>query len=195
MTHMTNDELYHIATLLSQEAPFEQEDIVLMQHIMACERCTANLKRATAIVDAMDHIAEVHMLAGVQEDAEESGNSAIIQIVVLDTKTLMEQVQKEKAQWLFDVPFCVGTKRSAEDEKSLTESLVDEDDSKTFVSYNQKKKALTIQIAGKDGDAPKAKLKEKNGTERRISFEKCGSVYRAEVSPLEQGEYELMLEK
>ena len=189
MLHMTNENLYRIATLLSEEEAFEQEDMLWMAHIIGCTKCSAALKRAIAVVEATDHIAEVAMFKSKAKD------SAVIQIVVLDTNMILQQLQRDAAQWLFEPPLHIGRKRSAGGKDSNTECLEDLNNSKTFVTYDGSTHTLTIQIDGENNSVPKAKIREKNGAERSISFDKCGAVYRAEVTLSEQGEYELILEK
>ena len=100
MLHMTNENLYRIATLLSEEEAFEQEDMLWMAHIIGCTKCSAALKRAIAVVEATDHIAEVAMFKSKAKD------SAVIQIVVLDMNMILQQLQRDAAQWLFE-PLCI----------------------------------------------------------------------------------------
>lgn len=197
MSHITNDKFYHIATLLTQELAFEQDDIVAMQHIMSCADCSRKLKRATAIVESIDNIALVSLLAEqvTKPSSAAENEKAIIQIVVLDTRSIMKQLESATAQWLFDAPLGIGSKRSTGSVGQSIEKLEDFDNSKTFVSYDPVKKILAIQIDGKDGKVPSAKIKTPDGNIRSVSFEKRGSVYWAEVRNLEQGEYELVLEK
>jgi len=196
MSHITNDKFYHIATLLTQELAFEHEDMISMQHILSCADCSRKLKRATAIVESMDNIAIISLLAErTKKSPPASNEKAIIQVVVLDTRSIMKQLEAATAQWLFDVPLGIGSKRSTGSDSYAVEKLEDFDNSKTFVSYDPVKKVLAIQIDGKDGKVPSAKIKTPDGSIRSISFEKRGSVYWAEVRNLEQGEYELILEK
>lgn len=197
MSHITNDKFYHIATLLTQELAFEQDDIVAMQHIMSCADCSRKLKRATAIVESIDNIALVSLLAEqvTKPSSAAENEKAIIQIVVLDTRSIMKQLEAATAQWLFDAPLGIGSKRSTSSVGQSIEKLEDFDNSKTFVSYDPVKKLLAIQVDGKDGKVPSAKIKTPDGNVRSVSFEKRGSVYWAEVRNLEQGEYELILEK
>ena len=197
MSHMTNDKFYRLATLLTQELAFEQEDVVAMQHIMSCADCTRKLKRATTIVESMDNIALVSLLAErvTKISSVTESEKAIIQIVVLDTRSIMKQLEADTAQWLFDTPLGIGSKRSTSSAGQSIEKLEDFDNSKTFVSYDPVKKILVIQIDGKDGKVPSAKIKTPDGNICSISFDKRLSVYWAEVRNLEQGEYELILEK
>ncbi len=197
MPHMTNDKFYHLATLLTQELAFEQEDLVAMQHIMSCTDCSRKLKRATAIVESVDNIALVSLLAErvAKSPTVAENEKAIIQIVVLDTRSVMKQLEAATAKWLFDAPLGIGGKRSTGSENQSIVKLEDFDNSKTFIFYDPVKKILAIQIDGKDSKVPSAKIKAPDGNVRSVSFEKRGSVYWAEVRNLEQGEYELILEK
>ena len=196
MLHITNDKFCRLATLLTQEQAFEYEDMIAMQHILGCAACSGKLKRATAIVESADNIGMISLLAEKAEKAPaDNHEKAIIQIVVLDTRSVMTQLETAAARWFFDAPLGIGTKRSADSDAPPVEKLEDFDNSRTFVSYDPVKKMLAIQIDGKDGKVPSARIKTPDGTVRSISFEKRGSVYRAEVCNLEQGEYELILEK
>lgn len=196
MSHLMNGEICRLATVLTRELPLEQADMAAMRHAMVCEECNKKLHRAMAIAESLDNIALVAMMTegGGEADPEPEGEKAIIRIVVLDTRAILQQLE-QASQWTFEAPLRPGRMRSAGSEEQTVQELEDFENSKTFVSYDPVKKLLAIQIDGREGKVPAAKLRTGDGSIRSISFEKRGSVYWAEVRNLEQGEYELILEK
>lgn len=197
MEHLTKDKLRRLADLLVLEQAFEYDDMVSMQHVLYCDECSQNLNRAKAVADAMDNLALVTLLTrGVENKADVSqANQAVIQIVIFDAHSLMQQTDTVSEGWRFGVSLEVAGKRSGKGEDRKHTKLEDDENSKTFVLYDPDAKKLMIQIDGRYGNIPSAKLQRKDGYIYPVTFEKRGTIYWAEICDLEDGEYELILEK
>lgn len=197
MKHLTDNQIRILAEKIVAEARFSLDDELAMLHVANCKECYALLQCTMAVMEVTDHIDLFVTLPKEQtEVSSATASSAIIKIVVLNVSAMIEQLQQETAEWVFDKPFALAGARSGQDDQSNIQTVEDIDNSESFVSYDPESRKLVIQIDGRDMDSmPKAYLKYSDGSTQRITFEKREHVYWAEVCDLHDGEYELIIEK
>lgn len=196
MKHLADNQIATLANKIISKATFSRDDELAMLHISACNECYALLKCALAVMEVTDHIDRVATLPKEEIVPSTAESSAVIKIVVLNVSAILEQLQQETAEWVFDKPFALAGARSGQDDHSDVQTVEDIDNSESFVSYDPASRRLVIQIDGRELEGiPKAYLKFSDGSTRTIKFEKCEHIYWAEVYDLSNGEYELIIEK
>lgn len=197
MNHMTRDKIYHLATLVTQELAFDESDVYDMTHIGECDECYKRLRLAMALMEAVDNIGPISLAAKQKTVASvvEERVRAVLHLVVGKVNTLLEQFDAHACAWAFDAPLAMAGARSGDDEDSL-KKLEDVENSQTFVAYDPTSKMLAIQIDCSDGaGVPKVVIRMADGTERHVSFVKREHLLWAEVSDLDVGEYDIVIEK
>lgn len=193
MNHLMDRQFYELGQAVLQETPFSLEQQDAMCHIGACEDCFRILMSTMAVMHTTDHLSALQRKPEHSESAKQS--DAVIQLVVLDMSALLEQLQVETAQWVFDAPLTAAS-RSGSDSKSSLVRLEDIDDNATQLSYDPQKRELTIQIAIRScSRMPKVWLQDKDGQRRDIQLQTEGRYYRAVVSQFLPGSYQIHLER
>lgn len=197
MKHLTDDQIRFLAEKIVAEAKFSRDDELAMLHVANCKECYTLLQCTMAVMEVTNHI---DMFVALPKEKTEvsstSTSSAIIKIVVLNVSAMLEQLQQETAEWVFDKPFALAGARSGQDDRSNIQTVEDIDNSESFVSYDPESRKLAIQIDGRETDGmPKAYLKYSDGNTQTIKFKKREHIYWAEVCDLRDGEYELIIEK
>ena len=197
MKHLGDAQILSLADKIVSKSKFSADDERAMLHTAYCDECYALLKCSMAVMAVTDHI---DMFVALPEKEESVSNiaavGAIIKIVVLNVSAMLEQVQQESAEWVFDKPFVLAGARLEQDHRSNIQTVEDIDNSESFVSYDPESRKLVVQIDGRDINCtPKAYLKYSDGNTQTIKFEKREYIYWAEVCDLHDGEYELIIEK
>lgn len=196
MKHLADNQIAALANKIISKAKFSRDDELAMLHISACNECYALLKCTLAVMEVTNHIDRVATRPKEEIVPSAATSSAIIKIVVLNVSAMLEQLQTETADWVFDKPFALAGARSGQEDQSNVQTMEDIDNSETFVSYDPVTRKLVIQIDSRAIDGiPKAYLKYSDGSTQTIVFEKREHIYWAEVSNLYNGEYELIIEK
>lgn len=196
MKHLTDDQILTLANRIISQTTLSRDDELAMLHISACNECYALLKCTLAVMEVTDHIDSLVTLPKKEVKASTPTSSAIIKVVVVNVSAILEQLQQETAEWIFDKPFALSGSRSGQDDRSNIQTMEDIDNSETFVSYDPESRKLVVQIDGRDTDGiPKAYLKYADGRTQAIKFEKREHIYLGEVYNLRDGEYELIIEK
>lgn len=196
MKHLSDDQILTLANRIISQAKLSRDDELAMLHISACSECYALLKCTLAVMDVTDRIDTLVTLPKKEVKASTPTSSAIIKVVVLNVSAMLEQLQQETAEWIFDKPFALAGARSGQEDHSNIQTMEDIDNSETFVSYDPESRKLVIQIDGRETDGmPKAYLKYSDGSTQAIKFEKREHIYWGEICNLHDGEYELIIEK
>lgn len=197
MNHLTDDQLYELATKIATRAAFSEVDVANLQHIGQCDECYKMLCCIIAMQDISLHLDEfIVSPASTRATVPVQDNvTAVIRIAISKVKSLLEQVEANIAGWYFDAPLAIAGARSNRSAHNV-HKLEDIDNSKTFVAYDPDKKVLVIQIDGStEGNLPVVQLKMPDGSTQDISLEKKGSVLWAEVHDLPEGDYNIFLKR
>lgn len=197
MNHLTDDQLYELATKIATRAAFSEVDVANLQHIGQCDECYKMLCCIIAMQDISLHLDEfIVSPASAQTAISAKENvTAVIRIAISKVKTLLEQVEANIAGWSFDAPLAIAGARSNRSTHNV-HKLEDIDNSKTFVAFDTDKKVLVIQIDGcTEDNLPVVQLKMPDGSTQDVSLEKKGSVLWAEVHDLPEGEYKIFLNR
>lgn len=196
MKHLVDDQILALANRIVSQEKLSKDDELAMLHISVCSECYALLKCTLAVMEVTDHIGAFVAIPKEEDKPTTPTSSAIIKIVVLNVSAMLEQLQQETAEWVFDKPFALTGARSGQDDHSNIQTVEDIDNSESFVSYDPESRKLVIQIDGRETDViPKAYLKYSDGSTQAIKFEKREHIYWGEVCNLRDGEYELIIEK
>lgn len=196
MKHLADDQILTLANRIISQTKLSRDDELAMLHISACSECYALLKCTLAVMEVTDHIDTFVTIPNKENKASTPTASAIIKVVVLNVSAMLEQLQQETAEWIFDKPFALAGARSGQNDRSNIQTMENIDNSETFVSYDPESRKLVIQIDGRETDGmPRAYLKYSDGSTQAIKLEKREHIYWGEVCNLRDGEYELIIEK
>ena len=197
MNHLTDDQLYELATKIATNGAFSEADVTNMKHIAQCDECYQMLCCIIAMQDVSMHLdefavspASVQTTVSVQEKI-----TAVIRLAINKVRPILDQIESGINSWSFDAPLAMAGVRSTKTSTGI-QKLEDIDDTQTFVAYDPDKKILAIQIACDAGqDIPSVELKLPNGETRVVTLERKGPVLWGEVHGLEDGDYQVLLSK
>lgn len=194
--HLSNDDLLRLATLVVEDLPFSEKDVVQMQHIGECEECYEQLQIYMAVLSAVEYADNSSLSKGESEMVSADVNSAIISIMIVDTKAIMEQLNAAQAKWLFEAAATSSGQRSVGSESKLVNRLEDIENSETFVSYDENTKELRIQIDSRNNGTPtRVYLRTSSGEECDIPMERREHLLCGVVKDLPNDRFEIILEK
>lgn len=196
MNHLSEDKLYHLAELVTQERPFTQEDVSDMQHIGQCDDCYGMLRCMMALMETLDNVDVVALTSQLQPTVSVLGNKsvAVLQLVISGVLASLEQLDAQMSTWTFDAPFVLAGARSAQDERLDIQKLENVDNSETFVAYDPAARVLVIQLNYAQSNELTAFLVGADGNKRKITFEQREHLLWAEICGLEDGAYKIIFE-
>lgn len=200
MKHPTDDQLYDLAKKIAAEEDFSQEEKEHMRHIADCDDCYHMICCLLAMQDVVQHISDLsqEVSPAVFQVPVREKISAVIRLAVSTFNTALNQIEDGANAWAFRrAPMALAGVRSiGKRPANATKKLTDSGNSQTFVAYDPNKKLLMIQIDSRDCESePHASILLPNGNKVEVAFEKREHLYWAEVQGLEDGEYELILQK
>lgn len=198
MRHPSDEQLCVLARKIIAEADLSAEEAALMGHAADCDGCYSLLCSMMSMQEVAAHMSEVSAKLS-PEDLQipmESAVSAVIRLAVRAVNSVLDQMEETVSAWTFrKAPTALAGARShGKDAAHGTKKLTDAANSSNFVAYDPAKKLLMIQIDGRDG-LPYAGILLPNGEQREIRFVQREHLYWAEVPDLEEGEYQLLLQK
>lgn len=200
MKHPTDDQLYDLAKKIAAEEDFSQEEKEHMRHIADCDDCYHMICCLLAMQDVVQHISDLsqEVSPAVFQVPVREKISAVIRLAVTTVNSVLDQIEDGANSWAFRrAPMAlVGVRSIGKRPANATKKLTDSGNSQTFVAYDPNKKLLMIQIDSRDCESePHASILLPNGNKVAVTFEKREHLFWAEVQGLEDGEYELVLEK
>lgn len=194
--HLTNDDLFRLATLVTEDLPFTDEDVAQMQHVGECEECYEQLQIYMAVLSAVENGGGITRSKDELPTASAGVDSAIISIVIVDAKAIMEQLNAAQSNWLFEAATTFSGQRSLGGERISISRFEDIENSDTFVSYDEETKELTIQIDSRTNGTPaRVYLRTSSGEERDIPMTRREHLLYAVVKDLPDNRFEIVLEK
>lgn len=194
--HLTNDDLFRLATLVTEDLPFTDEDVAQMQHVGKCEECYEQLQIYMAVLSAVENGGGITLSKDELPTASAGVDSAIISVVIVDAKAIMEQLNAAQSNWLFEAATALSGQRSLGGERIPISRFEDIENSDTFVSYDEATKELTIQIDSRTNGTPaRVYLRTLSGEERDIPMTRREHLLYAVVKDLPDNRFEIVLEK
>lgn len=196
MNHLSEDKLYHLAELVTQERPFTQEDVSDMQHIGQCDDCYGMLRCMMALMETLDNVDVVALTSQLQPTDSVFGNKsvAVLQLVISGVLSSLEQLDAQMSIWTFDAPLVLAGTRSTQEKAPNVQKLEDVDNSETFVAYDPTARVLVIQLDHAQSNVPAAFLVGADGNKQEITFEQREHLLWAEICGLEDGTYKIIFE-
>ena len=194
--HLTNDELRHLATLVVEDLPFNEDDVAHMEHIGECDDCYRKIKVYIALFEAIA-AEEVNLMASfTQEEKEQPENTAIISVVFVDAKALFKQLNSETAKWIFDAALSGVGQRALGETEPKEYRYEDIQNSETYIAYNEERKELTVQIDGRDlAASPSVRIRFSSGKECELRLERVENLYFGTLSNLSNESFEVIIKK
>jgi hypothetical protein len=199
MNHLSDEQIYSLAIKVATESDLSAEEENALKHVADCDACYRLLCCMMAMQDVAAHIgafatdaAPATVNYSVQEKI-----TAVLKLAVHAANSVLEQIESGTNAWAFHkAPVAFAGVRSAGKRSSPIKKLTDTSNSKNFIAYDPAKKLLMIQLDIADGVVPpQAFLKLPDGRQIDILFEKREDIFWAEVSGLENGDYEIFLKK
>lgn len=198
MNHLSDKLLYALAVKVSAEeelSPLEEDTLM---HVTECDDCYHLLSAMMIMLEVAQNIGDYAVDPKAVESIQpvRESISAVLKLVVDAANTVLDQITVGANDWNFRaVPVLLAGARGSE-KCSSVKKLTDLQNGKNFVAYDLDKKLLMIQLdaAAYSGELA-AFLTLSDGTRQAISFERRGDIFRAEVADMEDGNYEITLEK
>lgn len=194
MNHLSNDRIYDLAVKISADADFSPEEKKMLKHIASCDACYTTLCCAMVALDTAEHAVEYARAA--QSVPARERIRAVIRLAVDAVNTALDQIETGVSSWAFRrAPMALAGVRSAS-RRNPAKKLMDASNSETFVAYDPQKKLLMFQIDSTDCDGePKAWVCLSDGEKISVQFEKHEHLFWGVVQDINEGEYEILLEK
>ena len=198
MNHLSDDLIYTLAVKIASESDLTLEEEKALKHVSQCDDCYHLLCCMMAIEDVTRNIGTLAVGADTADifAAFHEPVRAVIRLAVKAVNSVLDQAAAGASAWTFrTAPSLLAGARGG-GRRSSVKKLTDHQNPKNFVAYDPEKKLLVIQLdASEHSGVPAAFLTLADGTEQEISFEPRGDIFRAEVAGLEEGDYEISLEK
>jgi hypothetical protein len=199
MNHLSDEQIYSLAIKVATESDLSAEEENALKHVADCDACYRLLCCMMAMQDVAAHIgafATDTVSATVDYSVQEK-ITAVLKLAVNAVNSVLEQIESGTNVWAFQkAPVALAGMRSARGCSAAIKKLTDTGNGKNFVAYDPVKKLLMIQLDMTDGTVlPQASLKLPDGRQIDIRFEKREDIFWAEVSGLENGDYEIFLKK
>lgn len=195
MEHLTREQIYHLAELVTQDLAYTGSDGENMRHIGECDACFRKLRIAMALMDAVDHMDIVSLAPRTAAAPEKSTVRAVIRLIAGKVDALLQQLDVANSSWTFSAPLSLAAARGAGD-PGTAHTLEDEEDSQTFLAYDPAAGMLAIQLVWTDAASiPRVLIRRMDGSTQRVSFSRREHLLWAEITDLADGEYEIILEK
>lgn len=201
MRHPTDAQLYALAKKINGEEALSQEEKEYMGHIADCDDCYHMICCLLAMQDVAQHISDFshEVSPEVFQVPVRERISAVIRLAVNAVSSVLDQIEKDVNAWTFrraPTALAGGVRSVGKHPANATKKLTDSGNSQTFVAYDPGKKLLMIQIDGTDCESePHASVSLPNGEKLEVHFEKRAHLFWGEVQGIEEGEYELVLQK
>lgn len=198
MSHLSDDLIYTLAVKVANESDLTLEEEKALMHVTQCDECYHLLCCTMAMQDVIQNIGALAVNAPPVEATYPVRETirAVLRLVVGAVNSVLDQVAAGANEWSFrSTPtLLVGARGSGR--RSSVKKLTDQQNSKNFAAYDTDKQLLMIQLdASEYSNPPTAFLTLSDGTETEIHFERRGDIFWAEVTGLDEGNYELTLEK
>ena len=198
MNHLSDDLIYTLANKVARESDLTLEEEKAMKHISQCDECYHLLCCMMAIQDVTQNIGALAVKAEISSIFEpfQKPVRAVLQLAVKAVDSVLNQASTGANAWTFcTTPSLLAGARGT-GQRSTVKKLTDQQNTKNFVAYDPGKNLLIIQLdASEHTVAPAASITFTNGTEQKISFECRGDIFWTEVAGLDEGDYEISLEK
>ena len=194
LKHLPDSRLLALANKINKARPFTFHDQRDLRHVAACDECF-KMMRVLMLVSETTEMIDLTQTPAPAQTAPAAEENAIIRIVVMDIKAMMEQLQTQQTAWHFsEMPVFSGF-RSADNE-NLTTILNDESNDKNTLVYDHESRTLSIQLdAATVSNDPRVIIKLPDGAIRPVPLERLDDIFWGEVTDLDEGEYEIILRK
>ena len=198
MNHLSDDLLYDLAVKVADEEDLSPREEAALMHVTECDECYRLLCAAMTMLEVAQNIGAyavdtepVEAIQPVRETIR-----AVLKLAADAVNSVLDQITAGANAWTFrSAPALLASARGS-GRRSAVKKLTDLQNTKNFVAYDPVKKLLMIQLdASEYSDAPAASITLSDGTEAEIAFDRRGDIFWAEVTGLENGDYEITLEK
>ena len=184
MKHLTEDQILLLASKLQYQEHLSTEEGTLLAHCAFCTACYETLQAVSALLEVTETMAS---LTESLDDPCEHG--AVIQVVILDTRAIMEQLYARTEEMEFYSPL-PSLKRGLNDTSTANIRL---ENNESNITYDPATKTLYITLFSRDGSVPRATLKCGDRIEP-IKFSEYDGVFAAEFHGLKDGEYQILID-
>lgn len=193
MNHLSDELIRTLAIKVSNESDFTLEEEIALKHVAECDECYHLLCCMMAMQDVVQDIGS----QAVNAPQPVRGTiRAVLKLAIDAVNSALDQITAGTNEWTFRTTLTLLAGARGSGRRSSVKKLTDQQNTKNFVAYDSNKKMLVIQLdASEYSDSPTASLMLSDGTEIKITFERQGDIFLAEVVGLNEGQYELSLEK
>lgn len=193
MKHLSDELIRTLAFKVSSESDLSQEEETALKHVAECDDCYHLLCCMMAMQDVVQNIGSMAVNAPQPVRAT---IRAVLKLAIDAVNSALDQLTAGANEWTFRTAPTLLAGARGSGRRSSVKKLTDQQNTKNFVAYDPDRRLLMIQLdASEHSEPPTAFLTVSNGGETEIEFERRGDVFWAEVTELDEGNYELSLEK
>lgn len=154
MKHISEEQLFALASMTNEMSPYGNEEIEQLNHIENCEACYNKFCTAL-LLDEMDSPAGQIVLSGLFNHQNESHSIAVLKFVQEKVNHVVsafaKQIDAVHAALQF-APVLAASTRGGNSEKGSICKMANPIDPKTFVLYDSVSHEIAIQIHGFEGN-------------------------------------------
>lgn len=198
MSHLSDDLIHTLAVKVANESDLTLEEEKALMHVTQCDECYHLLCCTMAMQDVIQNIGALAVNAPPVEATQPILETirAVLKLAIGAVNSVLDQVTAGANEWTFRATPTLLAGARGSGRRSTVKKLTDQQNSKNFAAYDPAKQLLMIQLdASEYSNPPTAFLTLSDGTETEIHFERRGDIFWAEIAGLEEGTYELTLEK
>lgn len=205
MTHLTDDQLYHLAELSSKAELLNAEEELLLDHIKSCRECFNKYCVMATLMDATSLSCGLVFDSGALQVREKAivpvkrllASLRITYQQLQDKKTLVgEQIQQNLSAFAFE-PILATAVRGGGTSKAMLLRMEDIDDEDSYFVYDAESHKILLQF-GLRNNAPeriKAYLKFDDQSIINIPLEQNGFYLKGIVSDIPSKNFEVRIEE
>lgn len=202
MTHLTEEQLCHIAEVTEETQPYNSQEMKQMEHLKVCEECYN--KFCTALILAETTSESGYILLSEVYDAKNkvSLNEKAIAVINVIRKKIgeslsvaIEQIEQAKSLFQFEAPLTFGT-RGIGEKTSKISKVEDIDDEKTFIMFDSEKNELMVQINVKNIQKKDIRVyaEFKNSDKIEINLVKKGNIVKGTLANIPEVGFQIYIE-
>ena len=205
MKHIDFDALYHLAGLVIEDAPLEDNQIEQMYHISECKTCYDEFCSIIAILEATNEtgmIAIRHILRDRIKSSEENVGKKILAVISVKAKMIrekisvvMEQLQDDVSSLCFEAPLAMAARSTDSDIVPKVSKLEDIENERTFILFDSESRILYIQLDVRDleSDNFSVYLVMSNGEKRMIPLSRDGNLLKSTIENITDTDFKILI--
>lgn len=207
MTHLSEDQIMHLAEVTEDMIPYSALEKEMMLHLKSCEECYSQFCSCLALLEVTSEsgytvLSEIYGMEYAKSLAAKAGNKILAVVNLVKTKlmenmdVIMEQVEGSGDSLRFR-PALATAARGLSDSSKKMYKVEDVSDEKTFIIMDPVNDELLIQINTKTIPSEKIRvyLKTESGKIIDCDMTLKGKIYKGIIKELPSEKFQIIIEE